>query len=82
MKIDKAMAVENLVGLRRIETELQRFGAKEVDKAALQHGIVTAEIRLQLLEANEAIERCEKANGDLDAASKAKKILEDQLAEH
>ena len=82
MKIDKAMAVENLVGLRRIETELQRFGAKEVDKAALQHGIVTAEIRLQLLEANEAIERCEKANGDLDAASKAKKILEDRLAEH
>ena len=53
-----------------------------MDKAATQHGIVTAELLLKLMEAGEEEERCRKDHADIEAAGKAKKVLEEALAEH
>ena len=79
--VSKLIAIESLEGLKRIASS-GKNGTTNVDKAAVQHGIKTAELRLKSLEAAEKKEWCKKTHGAVEAADKIMKELDAQMMAH
>ena len=81
MTVSKKLALGSLEGLKRIATSGNN-GSTNADKAAVQHGIKTAELRPKRLEAAEKKEWCKKTNGDVEAADKTVRELDAQMIAH